>query len=273
MAVGLLYKNGYFHQYLDQNGWQQEEYPEVDLFHLPVERVRDESGEGLEISVTGPEGEIRAVAWQVNVGCVSLILLDTNLQENPPFARELTRRLYPGETRIRLAQEVLLGVGGMRALKAMGVFPHVCHLNEGHCAFVGLERLAQLMEKYQMDVDTAIQVAARTAVFTTHTPVAAGHDEFPAGMIFPCLHPFEKRLGVDVRTILSWGQAPGAPADAPLSMFIFGLKFARECNGVSALHGQVGPEHVGPFVARLAQGRNPHFPRDQRHPHSILDFH
>ncbi len=239
VAVGLLYQYGYFRQELDQNGWQHEKYQETDFYFLPMRRAHDINGNKVSISVAGPEGEIHAAVWKIDVGSITLILLDTNLSKNPPAIREITSRLYAGDEKLRLAQEVLLGIGGMRALNALNIFPKVCHMNEGHCSFVNLERLVQIMSAYQTELKTAMEIAARTTVFTTHTPVAAGHDEFPAELVRPYLYAFEATLGVTCDEILSWGQLKGQGADAPLSMFILGMKMAQHINGVSALHGQV----------------------------------
>ena len=144
-AVGLLYRHGFFSQFLTQEGTQQEEYLETDFFHLPIVRARDRQGKELHVSIAGPDGEIHAAVWKAQIGCVPLFLLDTNLPENSPDIRNITSTLYAGDVKTRLAQEMLLGIGGMRALLAMGINPEVCHMNEGHCAFTGLERLAYVM--------------------------------------------------------------------------------------------------------------------------------
>ncbi len=248
-GVGLLYRYGYFHQFLDQNGWQQETYPKTDPYYLPIARVKDPNGREIRITVTGPRGDIHAIVWRVDIGRVPLYLLDTNLPENSPPVREITSRLYIADKNIRLSQELLLGIGGMKALAAMGITPSACHMNEGHCAFSVLERLAQIMETFHLDLATAREIVARTMIFTTHTPVAAGQDEFPAELVKPALQPFEKRLGTSVKEILSWGQPRGAGPDGPLSMFVLGLHMAQYCNGVSKLHGKVARNiwaHVWP---------------------------
>jgi len=250
-GVGLLYRQGYFRQYLDQEGWQQEEYPEADFFNLPMRKARDRSGKPVCISLTGPEGEIHADVWQIKVGRITLYLMDTNTAENPPHIRDITSRLYAGEEKLRLAQEMLLGIGGMRALAAMNIRPLICHMNEGHCSFASLERLAQVMKECNADLRVAMEIISRTTLFTTHTPVAAGHDEFPADMVRPFLFPLEDRLGVRADEILSWGQYAGAGPDSPLSMFVLGVRMAQHCNGVSRLHGQVARRmwsHVWPEV-------------------------
>ncbi len=239
VGVGLLYRLGYFHQYLDQNGWQQEEYPETDLYQLPISRARDTQGKELHITVPGPDGDIHAQVLRIMIGRVPLFLLDTNVTENSVENRNITSRLYIAEAKNRLAQEVLLGIGGMKALDAMGIHPQVCHLNEGHCSFVVIERLAQMVQHHQIDLKTAMEVVPRTMVFTTHTPVAAGHDEFPVDMVKPYLREYEQRLDTSIDNIISWGQT-GNPGDhPPFSMFALGLRMAHYCNGVSELHGRV----------------------------------
>jgi len=248
-GVGLFYRRGYFHQYLDVDGWQQEEYPETDIYHVPAERAKDSSGNEVHVSVDGPDGKIRAMVWKIKVGRVSLFLLDTNLPENTPEMREITSRLYSSDSEIRLAQEVLLGIGGMRALEILGIQPVVCHMNEGHCAFASIERLAQTVANYKIDLKIAREIVARSTIFTTHTPVAAGHDEFPVDLVKPYIAPFQARLGVSVDEIISWGQSDGIKAINPLSMFVLALRMSQYRNGVSELHGQVARKmwsHVWP---------------------------
>lgn len=249
VGVGLLYRQGYFRQFLDQDGWQQEEYPETDIYYLPAERALDNSGKEVHISIAGPEGEIHATVWKIKVGRIPLYLLDTNLPDNPPEIREITSRLYASESKTRLAQEILLGIGGMRALEAMEILPIVCHMNEGHAAFASLERLAQTMSVHNVDLATAREIVPRTTIFTTHTPVAAGHDEFPVDFVKPFLLPFEHKLGVEIEEILSWGQAVESGPEGPISMFVLALRMAQYCNGVSRLHGKVARRmwsHVWP---------------------------
>ena len=239
IGVGLMYGHGYFRQFLNHEGWQQEAYPETDLYDLPAERARDAAGNDLRISVTGPQGPIHAIVWKIMIGRIPLYLLDTNISENNPADREITSRLYAGDSRRRLAQEVLLGIGGLRALATMGIKPKVLHMNEGHSAFASLERLAQTRNDFQVDLKTALEIVPRATVFTTHTPVAAGHDEFPVDMVKPYVQPFEQVLGASAAEIISWGQPEGSNSDIPLSMFILALHMAAYCNGVSELHGSV----------------------------------
>jgi starch phosphorylase len=238
VGVGLLYRKGYLLQYLDQEGFQQEEYPEIEFYYLPLERARDTKGNEITISITGPEGEIHAFVWRVRLGRTPLFLLDTNLPENTPEAREITARLYVADPKIRLAQEMLLGIGGMRALAAMNLFPSVCHMNEGHSAFSAMERLALFMERYRIDLETALQIVPRCTVFTTHTPVAAGHDSFSIDLVKPWIRPLKDRLGAGEEEILSWGQTEGFKKDEPFSMSILGIRMSQHLNGVSRLHGR-----------------------------------
>ncbi len=249
VAVGLLYRQGYFQQLLDPSGWQQETYPESDLYNLPLQRVKDASGGDLRISVTGPQGEILADVWKITIGRIPLVLLDTNVLENPPAIREITSRLYNSEPGIRLAQEVLLGIGGMRALAAMGIEPTICHMNEGHCTFANIERLVQIMKKYHVDMYTGMEVVARSSIFTTHTPVAAGHDEFQPDLVRPYIRPLAQQMRISDDELLAWGQNNGHTPHGPFSMFILGLRMSQYCNGVSRLHGQVARRmwsHVWP---------------------------
>lgn len=251
VGVGLLYRQGYFRQFLDQDGWQQEEYPETDIYQLPIEKAKDARGDDLYVSVAGPDGDITAAVWRLNVGCVPLYLLDSNVSVNPREIRDITSKLYIGEEKMRIAQEMLLGIGGMRALAALDIHPAVCHMNEGHSAFSSLERIAQIRENHHVDLKTALEIIPRTTVFTTHTPVSAGNEEFPVELIRPYLVPLEDRIGATADEILSWGQTQGAPPDSPISMFVLGAHMARYCNGVSELHGQVARRmwtHVWPEV-------------------------
>ena len=238
-GIGLFYRQGYFRQFLNDDGWQQEAYPESDIFMLPIDRARTPDGQDILVTVDGPDGQIHAIVWVIQVGRIPLYLLDTNIRDNPPGLRDITARLYSGGSRRRLAQELVLGIGGMRALDMLDRRPQVVHMNEGHSAFASLERLSQMVQANGMALKTAMEVLPRTTVFTTHTPVAAGHDDFPVDMVIPCLRAFEPQLGTNVHTIIGWGQPQGSAPETPLSMFILGKRMSAYCNGVSALHGAV----------------------------------
>jgi starch phosphorylase len=238
-GIGLLYRQGFFHQFLNRDGWQQEAYPEADIYNLPVTRVQDKIGNNIEIMVNGPKGPIKAICWKVMVGVVPLYLLDTNLPENSPEIREITGRLYGGDPVMRLNQEALLGIGGVRLLDQLGLFPVVCHMNEGHSAFSAIERLALTMSRYDLDLRSAMEINPRITVFTTHTPVAAGHDEFPPDLVRPVLKEYEDIFGIKVNEIISWGQDLSSSPGGVFSMFILSLRHAEYINGVSRLHGKV----------------------------------
>ncbi len=238
-AVGLMFREGYFQQYLDHTGWQQETYPINDVFELPLQKVQDQEGKEILIRVPGPEGDMIACIWLLKVGRIKLYLLDTNLAENPQSIRDITSRLYASHGSIRVAQEILLGIGGIKALTAMDIFPAVCHMNEGHCAFAGLERISMVMDRHKTDFDAAFQIARRTSLFTTHTPVAAGHDEFENDLVRPYITHYAGKFHVSEDVILSWGKVPDAGNDDKFSMFILGAKMCSHINGVSRLHGQV----------------------------------
>ncbi len=238
-GIGLLFREGYFRQYLDHNGWQQETYPIIDVFDLPAQKVTNGEGADLVIEIPGQEGIIHACVWQIKVGKIRLLLLDTNLPANSEENRNITSRLYASHGEIRVAQEILLGIGGIKVLKAMDLFPSVCHMNEGHCAFAGLERICMIMDRYDLTFQSASQICRRSSVFTTHTPVAAGHDEFDKHMVRPYIAPYAKKFGISEEELLSWGDIPGAGGANKFSMFCFGVSFSGYINGVSRLHGQV----------------------------------
>ena len=248
-GIGLLYRQGYFRQLLNPEGRQQEAYPETDYYHLPIAKATDSEGKNIRVSVRGPGGDIHADVWRVDVGRVPLYLLDANIHENTPVIRNVTAGLYAGDPKMRLSQEALLGIGGMRALKAMGVYPKVCHMNEGHCAFSALERLSQIVSTHGLDTKTALEIVPRTTIFTTHTPVWAGHDAFSLDLVTPVIEPYTDRLGTDLEQIISWGQTEGPDRKAPLSMFVLGMHLSQFRNGVSGLHGKTARRmwsHVWP---------------------------
>ncbi|WP_457553260.1 alpha-glucan family phosphorylase [Desulfobacula sp.] len=238
-GIGLLFNEGYFTQFLDHNGWQQETYPVNDVFDLPVQKVQDSQGFEIKIEIPGPEGKICACVWQLKIGKIKLLLLDTNLSENPDSIRDITSRLYAGHNETRVAQEILLGIGGVKVLNALNIFPNVCHMNEGHCSFAGLERISMVMDKYNVDFQAAAQICKRTCVFTTHTPVAAGHDEFPKELILPYIKHYAQKFLISEEELLSWGEPHGLKNTGKFSMFIFGTRVSGYINGVSRLHGQV----------------------------------
>lgn len=238
-GVGLLYREGYFQQTIDMHGTQKESYPENLVHTMPLSLVSGENGHPLKISVPLPQGEMFANVWRLNVGRVPLFLLDTNVQSNPPELRNVTGRLYGGDRLNRLRQELLLGIGGYSALSAMGYEPAVCHMNEGHAAFLGLARINHLCHNLGVDMDTAYEIVRRTNVFTTHTPVPAGNETFPLDLLRDHLKKIEDTGCLPAEKVIEWGRAPGQTGEQDLSMTILGLNLSKHNNGVSRLHGEV----------------------------------
>lgn len=242
VGIGLLYQEGYFRQYLTENGWQNEHYHELDFHALPIEQVLTADGKPLRIIVEMPLGMCHAAVWKAAVGRVSLYLLDTNVDENSDAVlRDITDRLYGGTTDTRIMQEILLGIGGMRALEAMGVHPQVCHINEGHAAFSMLERTRQIMQAHHLSFHEAWKVMQSGSIFTTHTPVPAGNEVFDIAMLEPYLRRFAAAMGVSWEEFADLGNA-GEGAHSSFSMTILGIRGSSFRNGVSALHGQVARE-------------------------------
>jgi len=239
IGIGLFYGQGYFRQRLDKSSWQQEEYLQTDLNQLPMELAIGTSGQPVNVQIETRSGCIRAKVWRLKVGRCDLLLLDSNVEGNAPEDRELTSRLYGGDGRIRIRQELLLGVGGFRALKAMGITPAVLHLNEGHSGFAVLEAIRSRMEEEGVDFHQAVPRVSRELAFTTHTPVPAGHDRFDSGLIEEHLGPLRDALGLSHDSLMGLGREnPGDPHEQ-FCMTVLGLRLARRANAVSALHGEV----------------------------------
>jgi len=239
IGVGLFYSQGYFRQHLDRQGWQQEQYLHTDVNLLPMEPAIGKNGEPVAVELETRSGVIFAKVWRVKVGRCDLLLLDSNVEGNAPEDRELTSRLYGGDGRVRIRQELLLGVGGFRALKAMGVTPGVLHLNEGHSGFAVLEAIASRMQEEGLTFDQAVPRVSREVVFTTHTPVPAGHDRFASDLIEEHLGPLRERLGLSARSLMDIGREISGNDFEEFCMTVLGLKLSRRANAVSALHGEV----------------------------------
>jgi starch phosphorylase len=239
VGIGLFYGQGYFRQRLDRNGWQKEEYIQNDVTHLPMEPAIGANGEAVSVQIETRTGFIRARVWRLKVGRRDLLLLDSNVEGNAPEDRELTSRLYGGDGRIRIRQELLLGIGGFRALRAMGITPGVLHLNEGHSGFAVLEAIHNRMHEEGLTFDAAVPRVSRELVFTTHTPVPAGHDRFSADLIEEHLGPLRERLGLSRERLMEIGRENPANKDEDFCMTVLGLRMARRANAVSALHGEV----------------------------------
>jgi starch phosphorylase len=238
VAVGLYYDQGYFRQRLDVDGWQSEDYIDVDSGLLPL-RPALAGGQPVTISIQTRTGALFARVWQLSVGRISLLLLDSNVDGNRPEDRELTARLYGGDERIRIRQELLLGVGGVRVLSAMGITPGVLHLNEGHSAFAGLELVRQRMATEGIDAFEALQQVSTQVVFTTHTPVPAGHDRFGADLIEEHLGPLRDSLGLSADELMALGRVDRHNTGESFCMTVLALKSSRRANAVSSVHGQV----------------------------------
>ena len=239
VGVGLFYSQGYFRQRLDEYGWQHEEYLQNDVNELPLESAIGVNGQPVVVQINTRSGPITAKVWRARVGRCDLLLLDSNVQGNAPEDRELTSRLYGGDRRIRIRQELLLGVGGFRALKAMGITPGVLHLNEGHSAFAILEAIRNRMEDEGLHFEQAAPRVSREIVFTTHTPVAAGHDRFDVGLVEEHLGPLSENLGLSLSSLMALGRERPENQDEEFCMTVLALKLARRANAVSALHGEV----------------------------------
>ncbi|MEZ0266157.1 MAG: alpha-glucan family phosphorylase [Phycisphaerae bacterium] len=238
-GVGLLYRNGYFQQYLSADGWQQEAYPEQDFYNLPIEMCRYTDGSPVHVRVDMPENAVFCQVWKCQVGRIPLYLLDTNLQENSPSDRDITSRLYGGGTEMRIRQEIVLGIGGVRALEAVGVKPNVYHMNEGHAAFLALERIRVILADSTMTFDQARQGVMSSSVFTTHTPVPAGIDFFSPELMTKYFKNYWPSLKLDEEGFLALGREDVTNRKQGFSMAVLAIRLADQLNGVSALHGQV----------------------------------
>src|ERR1700723_1424152 len=239
VGIGLFYGQGYFRQRLNPDGWQQEEYLETDINQLPLQAAIGKNGRPVEVEIETRKGSIHAKVWRVKVGRCDLYLLDSDVEANAPDDRELTSRLYGGDARTRIRQELVLGVGGFRALKAMGITPGVLHLNEGHSGFVVLEAIHNRMQEEGISFEAALPDVAREVVFTTHTPVPAGHDRFSSDLIEEHLGPLREGLGLSHDRLMEIGRENPGNRDEDFCMTVLGLRVARRANAVSALHGEV----------------------------------
>ena len=238
-AVGLLYRYGYFTQKITPQGNQVAEYEGQNFLKLPCERVFDDNGEWKKISVAMPGRTMYARIWKVAVGRTDLYLLDTDFEDNCEEDRKVTHQLYGGDWENRLKQEILLGIGGVRALRAVGAYPTIYHYNEGHAAFAGLERLREYMQDQHVDFNAAMELVRASGLFTTHTPVPAGHDAFEETMLQKFLGHYPARLGIDWRTLMSLGRINADDPTERFSMSVLAANMSQNVNGVSMLHGEV----------------------------------
>ncbi|HEX8721584.1 MAG TPA: alpha-glucan family phosphorylase [Pyrinomonadaceae bacterium] len=242
VAVGLLYHHGYFRQHLRRDGWQEEAYQQINVGDLPMRLVRDREGRPVVVELYVRGRDVRVQAWSVEVGRVTLYLLDTNVEGNNEIDRLITGHLYGGDRETRCVQEMVLGIGGVRLLRRLDVEPHVFHLNEGHSAFLTLELARELVEGGARFDDAAGAVRSRCA-FTTHTPVAAGHDEFGAALIEKCFgEGYWDALGLTRDDFLNLGRVNGGGEEEAFGLTPLALRMCRSSNGVSAKHGEVSRE-------------------------------
>jgi len=237
VGVGLMYRSGYFRQHLDQSGWQQERFPILDPHAMATELVDD-----LTVSVDMAGEPVSARVWMVQVGRVKLYLLDSDTEPNSDDSRKITDRLYGGGIEHRLRQEILLGIGGVRALEALGLDPEVCHTNEGHAGFLGLERVRRLVTRSGLSFDEAVEAVRAGTVFTTHTPVPAGIDRFPRELMERYFSSMAQECGISFDKLMSVGQFPGEDSFEAFNMAVMGLRLAARSNGVARLHGQTSRE-------------------------------
>ncbi|MHB2149711.1 alpha-glucan family phosphorylase [Calditrichota bacterium LG25] len=250
VGVGLFYKYAYFNQQLDEHGNQTESYDALDPQRLALKLVSDSTGQPIKISVFLKDHEVKAQIWQADVGRVKLYLLDSNVPENAPADQEITSTLYGGDREMRIRQEILLGIGGIRALRAMGYEPTVIHMNEGHSAFSGLERLRELMEK-GLTFEEAYQMVRNSALFTTHTPIPAGNEAFEFDLMRAYFKPFWENLGLGEQQFFDLGRNVNEHKHENFSLTVLALNLSSMANGVSAIHGNVSRamwKHIFPGI-------------------------
>ncbi|MEX0781841.1 MAG: alpha-glucan family phosphorylase [Dehalococcoidia bacterium] len=255
VAVGLLYHEGYFQQRLAPDGWQSEERESIDVAGQPLTSVRGRDGRQMEVRIPFPGREVAVRIWRLDVGRVPVYLLDTNIDANAPADRDLCNRLYGGDNETRIQQEMLVGIGGVRALHALDLHPAVCHMNEGHSALLGVERIRMMMKESGLSFEEARLPVSAATTFTTHTAVAAGIDLFAPELVTQYLAPYYAELGLDDRAFLSLGRVRSDDDEEPFSMAVLGLHLTGYRNGVSQLHGVVS--------RRLWEAAWPNLPQEQ----------
>ena len=239
VGVGLLYQEGYFQQYLNAEGWQQESYPDNDFFNMPVQLIKWNEHTETTVDIEYPDGPVSARIWKAEIGKVPLYLLDTNISTNRPAAQKISAQLYGGDGEMRIRQEILLGIGGIRALRVLGINPLVCHMNEGHAAFLALERIRLLMQEQHLSFAEAREAVAAGNVFTTHTPVPAGNDIFSPDLIEKYFYHYYPQLGLTREQFLDLGREQPGNQNEGFCMTVLALRLAGYTNGVSKIHGTV----------------------------------
>lgn len=239
VGIGIAYQQGYFRQYLNAEGWQQERYPINDFYNMPIKLVRNADGSSLIITVDLPGRPVNIQVWKAQVGRVELYLMDTNIPQRRKEDEDITDALYHGDPDTRIRQEIVLGIGGMRVLKALGISPTVCHMNEGHSAFLSLERTRQLMEDRKLSFWEAREACAAGSIFTTHTAVPAGLDKFSAELMEKYFGDYYRGLGINRDEFMALGRANPTDQYEPFSMAHLAIRLSSKTNAVSRLHGEV----------------------------------
>ncbi len=258
VAVGLLYKNGYFHQKINGNGEQETEYHDIDIHDLPIHPVKTEEGEDIIIYLKFPKRRIYLKVWQINVGRVKLYLLDSDIEKNNPEDRDVTLRLYGGDQEMRIRQEIVLGMGGVNLLtRALKLEPTIYHMNEGHSSFLILELIKNVIKEKQVSFEVARDIISSQTVFTTHTPVPAGNDIFPISLVEKYFKDFWPRLAITREEFLKMGMKPCQDLENGFNMGILALKVAGKKNGVSKLHGAVSRELFADVWPEIAANESP----------------
>ncbi len=250
VGLGLLYNRGYFRQQLTHDGWQQEIYPQYDFYQMPLQLMRDENGDPIRVPIEFPDRVVTLQIWRADVGRIPLYLLDSNVLENAPGDQEITDSLYSGDEEMRIRQEVILGIGGMKALTALGIRPTVCHMNEGHAAFLSIERIRQYVEENDCDFRTARAATVHGNVFTTHTPVPAGFDLFPPKLLEKYMTNKVAKARLPFEDFLKLGKFDPESESESFNMAILAMETANNVNGVAKLHGEVSR---GMFSQRWAE--------------------
>ena len=257
IAVGLLYKNGYFWQTINGQGVQETEYKEIDLDNLPIIPVKDVDGQDLIISVDMPKKKLYIKVWEIKVGRVTLYLMDSDLEANIPEYREITKTLYGGNQEMRIEQEIVLGMAGVELLRRLGVKPTVYHMNEGHSSFLILKLIENTIKDKQVSFNIAKDIVSSKTVFTTHTPVPAGNDIFPLELMETYFKDYWEKLGISKQEFFAMGKKPNANPNSGFDMGVLALKVAGKKNGVSKLHGAVSRELFGDIWPNISSNEAP----------------
>ena len=257
VAIGLLYKNGYFHQKINSKGEQCSEYHNIDLYNLPILPVKDKMDDDIIIDIELGERTLHLKLWQINVGRVKLYLMDSDIEQNDEDLRNITLRLYGGDKEMRIRQEIVLGMAGVQVLQKLGLKPTLYHMNEGHSSFLTLQLIYNIMQEKQVSFEIAKEMATVETVFTTHTPVPAGNDIFDITLVEQYFNKFWSKLGISREEFLKLGMKENEGFEQGFNMAILALKIAGKKNGVSKLHGEVSRELFSEVWPNIAEDESP----------------